>query len=55
MVVRVGGTISASGHVKVAARPSDLSRYPGICKLPAPRLEELEERARGSEGCISDT
>lgn len=47
MVVRVGGTSSASGHVKVSARPSDLPRFPGICKPSVPPLEELQELARG--------
>lgn len=49
MVVRVGGTSSASGHVKVSARPSDLPRFPGICRSPVPPLEELDERARGKK------
>lgn len=49
MVVRVGGTSSASGHVKVSARPSDLPRFPGICRSPVPPLEELEDRTRGKK------
>lgn len=49
MVVRVGGTSSASGHVKVSARPSDLPRFPGICRSPVPPLEELDEQARGNK------